>query len=766
MTERGYELHTLGWQNFEDLVTVILQEVMVQTAHKFADGPDGGRDAAFHVAWRGSDPGSLAAQPLLPGVTGQVAVQCKFVGSASGNLGKSAIQGELPKVARLHNEGLCDAYLLFSNLPLAAGVEGWFKAECAKLGVEHCEILDGQWIAQEIRKNPVLRRYVPRVYGLGDLAMILDDRLIEQGRALLQSLQYDLGTFVVTAAYEQALTALESESFVLLLGEPASGKSTMAATLSMTALDVWGCDVMRVDSAEELLSHWDAHAANQVFWVDDAFGAIRHEPALTDEWARRLRQVMAAISGGARVIMTSRDYIYRQARIHLKEYCYPLLREEQVVIDLAALTQNERRKILYNHLKAGDQPKDALDRWKPNLAEVADVQPFYPEVARRLASRSFTAGLELSSDDELIDFFEHPAHYLVDVMRQLDPASTAALAAIYLSEDGLIAPANLNPRALEAVRRLGSTEAELLRALDHLDGTYVARRADGHGEIVWRFRHPTLREGFAVLIASDVNHLPIYLDGLTDAELLRAVDCGGDNSQGTLVHVPPSLYDMVIPRVDVPNNFDHRWFSPIAVFLTKQCSDEFLQQWSERHVQSLPTLLHFGAYIGAHWQPGVLGRLHQANALPEDTRRAAVQRLTDLASSDLDYGWLTPPVVDLFTEAERQGLVNLIRSEIVPNLSEYIDSSADGYTPGDEPPARERYRQASDAVRAYLNLFASEPAVVDSLQDAEAYIEAEIFREEINEPKPTAPKPVARPAATATLPDFRDPFDDVSDGHA
>ncbi len=48
------------------------------------------------------------------------------------------------------------------------------------------------------------------------------------------------------------------------------------------------------------------------------------------------------------------------ARPYLKEYGYPRLREQKVVIDVTDLTDAEKRQILYNHLKAGDQPRREL----------------------------------------------------------------------------------------------------------------------------------------------------------------------------------------------------------------------------------------------------------------------------------------------------------------------------------------------------------------------------------------------------------------------
>jgi len=133
---------------------------------------------------------------------------------------------------------------------------------------------------------------VPRVYGLGDLSQIIDDRAYGQSAALLRYLQPDLATFVVTDAYRRAATALRDHGFVLLLGEPAAGKTVIAATLATVAADSWGCVTIRAESASEVVEHWNPDEPAQLFWVDDAFGQVRHDAALTDDWARRLPSVL------------------------------------------------------------------------------------------------------------------------------------------------------------------------------------------------------------------------------------------------------------------------------------------------------------------------------------------------------------------------------------------------------------------------------------------------------------------------------------------
>jgi hypothetical protein len=651
---------------------------------------------------------------------------------------------------------------LLTNLRVTGRTEAWVRKQVAAVGVERVLVLDGFWVCQQISKRAELRRYVPRVYGLGDLGKILDDRRLQQARALTTRLRDDLQTFVPTDAYRRAADSLATHGFVLLLGEPACGKSTIAATLAIAALDNWGCGVLRVDSAEELVAAWDPEEPDQLFWIDDAFGGIRHDPALTDGWSRRMDQVMTAVEKGARMILTSRDYIYRDARVHLKEYVYPRLREHQVVVDVTELTTSEKRQILYTHLKAGNQPRSVLQQWSPHLHRAADVVPFQPEVARRLAQRTFTATAQLNTADGLRDYFARPVAFLADVLRQLDPATFSALACVYLAADELAAPVIFTSALSDAVSRLGATEAEVLRTFASVDGTFLQQAEDTRGDPVWRFRHPTIREGFAAVVAEDTNAVNVFLDGLAPDELVEQIDCGGRTTRGTLVRVPASLYTRVIPRVPVPTAREPAWLNPTAWFLQRRCSPEFLRAWAAYHAAGLPQLLNFGHYIGAFWQPPLLGSLHQACALPESVRRDAVDRLTELALN-FDSGWLDAPVCELFSPAERAALLDKIRDEIVPDIEDYIRESADGYDSDVEP--REKYRHAQETIEMYKQAFHDAPAILASLDEAVQYLEEQVDSEESEFTRPAASR-LAEPAAwePSTLAG-RNEFDDVAEGH-
>ena len=231
-TEVNYELHSLGWKAFQNLCVTVTAEVWGQVVQSFSDSCDGGRDGAFHGTWL-SRKGET--------YEGAFTVQCKFTAKAEKALKISDIKDELKKAKRLAARGLADNYFLFTNARLNGATEESIREAVEAIpGIKRFAAFGSERISQIIRESPRLRMLVPRVYGLGDLSQILDERAYAQARELLSALGDDLAKFVITDAYRRSAKALVEHGFVLLLGEPACGKSTIAAALAVGALDESG----------------------------------------------------------------------------------------------------------------------------------------------------------------------------------------------------------------------------------------------------------------------------------------------------------------------------------------------------------------------------------------------------------------------------------------------------------------------------------------------------------------------------------------------
>lgn len=282
-TEPTYELHTLGWRAFQQLGVSVVSDLWGQMVEGYWDSHDGGRDGAFYGTWRPTG-GEI--------FEGAFTVQCKFSAKPGGTLQLSELDDELIKAKRLASNRLADNYFLLTSKRLTGTSAEEIKAAFEVVpGIKRCGVYGADRISQFIRESPRLRKLVPHVYGLGDLSQILDERACAQAQEILSALGDDLAKFVVTDAYRRAVRAIVEHGFVILLGEPACGKSTIAAALAVGALDEGGYSTLKVRDADDFVAHSNPHEPKQFFWVDDAFGATQIDWQNAREWSQSFEGV-------------------------------------------------------------------------------------------------------------------------------------------------------------------------------------------------------------------------------------------------------------------------------------------------------------------------------------------------------------------------------------------------------------------------------------------------------------------------------------------
>ncbi len=622
MNNLTFNLHTLGWHSFQQLCHSILRENLGQTVESFLDVNDGGRDGAFCGSWSRNGAESL---------TGKFVVQCKFTNQPGKSLRASDVSDEMDKVKRLVARGLCDVYVLITNAGISGEANERIIKQLHAAGVNQVRIFHGIWIEQQIRESKKLRAMVPRVYGLGDLSQILDERAYEQAAAVLESMRDDLAKVVVTDSYRRAARALDAHGFVLLIGEPAAGKTTVASLLAMASADQWGARVVKASSAKGLVEHWNPNERSQFFWVDDAFGVTQHESELVSGWNHALPQMKAMISRGSKIVMTSRDYIYKQARQNLKEGAFPLFQESQTVVDVHDLTAIEREQILYNHLKLGRQTREFRKRIEPFLPDVANHRHFIPEIARRLSEPMLIGDLHLSAYS-LQRFVEQRESFLMDVCEKLDADCKAALALVYMRKSKLQSPVRLAPEELEALQRHGSDLGGCTTALQVLNGSFLIHSTTD-GEAFWSFKHPTIGDAYASILRSNPELLGIYVQGADVDKLMRQVTCGDMQIERAVV-LPRGLFTLMTERIkgfrsSTSYKSDHlsMWDArrQIKRFLAERCSKEFLETYLCTDPGVIEGIDRPGIYLEFSEDVDLAIRMWGFGILPEPLRQSLVE---------------------------------------------------------------------------------------------------------------------------------------------
>lgn len=751
-----YELHRLGWNSFQQLCQTICREVLGQTVESFLDSNDAGKDGAFAGTWTPA-PGEIYA--------GRFVIQCKFTADAGHNLKPSDINDEIEKVRKLVAAGQCDVYVLMTNAGVSGAQTAKVKALLAQAGVQHVLVFGSTWINQQVRERKSLRMHVPRMYGLGDLSQILDERAYAQARAVLESMREDLAKVVITASYGKAVEALNEHGFVMLIGEPAAGKTTIASMLAMAAADKWGSAVLKLNDPAKVEERWNPEEPSQFFWVDDAFGIMQYESSLAHSWNHILPQVRTMLRQGAKIVMTSRDYIYKRARRDLKEGAFPLFNESQVVIDVHDLSIQEKQQILYNHLKLGSQLPAFKAEIKPHLPSVAAHPRFIPEIARRLADPTFTKRLHLM-EYHLGQFVQKREQLLQEVLDGLDKDSMAALALIYMKKDYLESPISLQETEEDALRRLGSSLGKCITALESLNGSLVLHQ-QADGESVWRFKHPTIGDAFASALARSPDLLGIFLLGSATENLIEQVTCGNVGIEQAVM-VPKPLYPQMIARLAEFTASEKYKSQHLAIwgakwslhsFLTRRCSKDFLTLYLQTNPELIDKVCRPGLRLNWSSEVDLAVRLHKFGLLPEENRAAFVDVVSAYAVSGEDvYALADQGIRSVFTNDEHDKLVKRVREELLPALSQVREKEQAGY--GEDDPPDEYMEHMLESFKTLKDAFGDD---ADALRIIEREVnEARDWISENDHERPEkAPRSLDSAATTDKPHGSRSIFDDI-----
>jgi energy-coupling factor transporter ATP-binding protein EcfA2 len=678
-----FNFHTLGWHSFQQLCLSVSRVVLGQTVQSFLDTNDGGRDGAFSGTWTKKNGESLS---------GRFVIQCKFTNRVGYSLTPSDVIDEVSKVKRLVSKDECDVYVLMTNAGISAQTDLKLREMFKKSGVNDVLIFGATWLEDNIRENKQLRMMVPRVYGLGDLSQILDERAYAQATSILESMCEELAKVVMTESYRKAAKALDEHKFVLLVGEPASGKTTIASLLAMSSADQWGASVVKLATPRSVVDHWNPHEKTQLFWIDDAFGVTQYERSLASDWNHILNEVKAILRQGNRVVMTSRDYIYNRARQDLKESAFPLFKESQVVIDVHNLTGDERRQILYNHLKLGRQSREFRAAVKPYLESVAQHDRFIPEIARRLADPFFTKKLYLS-EWHLAAFVDKREQLLIDTFKELDSDSKAALALIYMANGRLPSPISLSDAEDEAMRRLSSDLGSCTTALAALRGSLVVYGTSDE-ESFWSFKHPTIGDAYSEMLRASPELLGIYVRGSDVVKLMRQITCGEMDIEGALV-LPASFFDLLIKRLMAYKSspaYKKEWMSvwrarrDLLTFLAGRCSKQFLEAYLSEDQVLIDSIVKPSLYLEFSAEVELAIRLFKLKLLPESARKSLISTVSRYARSGDDARVLHDPELrSLVNEKELTSLLDAVRTEVLPRIEEVRLEHQSGRDPEDDP---------------------------------------------------------------------------------
>jgi hypothetical protein len=652
-------LHTIGWRAFQDLCSQVCEVVLGRPVEIFREAQDGGQDAVF----------------LIPSQNGEQAIgtiQCKHTSDAGKALKAGDLSAEIGNVEELVKSGQAETYAFMTNMSVDAPVAAAMRAKLRELGVRKPHILGRQYIVRVIRSSARLRALVPQVYGLGDLTSIVDERLSEQSRALLDSWIPKLRTYVPTQAHRDAVNAISDHGVVLLLGNPSSGKSAIGAIVSTIASENPDNTVLALTSPRDFEAGWNPNDPGRFFWIDDAFGSNVLRDDYVQDWASAFSKLRAAIKHGNRFLLTSRKHIYEAARRRLGQRNLTQFADGSAVVDVGELTFEEKAQILYNHINFGEQSQSWRSSVKPHLAAVAAVVDFLPGIAERLGDPNFTKGLA-PREISLVRFMEEPTEHLIDTVSALDEQLKAALYLVYVHQAGFD-PNDHDTAAAQAVADLtGFTVTKIQDCFAELKGSFLKQSG-----AKWTFAHPTISDALTEILRQKPHMMAALIRGAPIDTILGTFTCEGSPLIRDALVIPSTLDQALVARLSrTPDERHRNWM--LFHFLSYRASDAVFTKVIGQYPELLQRLCWQTNPLANNPRIHTYARAHQFGLLPDGLRHEAAIHLENTALSDLDLSFFADKqMLALISPLRLVGLGMALRTIILPDLEEKIDEiSAD-----------------------------------------------------------------------------------------
>lgn len=740
-----FALHTIGWQAFQDLAISIAEVEYARTVHRVAKVADQGRDGFFY---------GVPDETIAPKDSRETTIQCKHFSNQSTKLTVASLKDELESVKELVKNGKADGYILVTNSNLTEKDRENVASALKSCGVDRPHVFGRDWVTAKILQHPRVRALVPRVYGLGEITWITDQRAREQAEAILDAMGDDLKCYVPTKAHRDAVHALDEHRIVLLLGDPAVGKSTIAAALAVAATDEASTEVFYVRNPEEFITSWDPSVGKRLFWIDDAFGSVRYAPELADRWNHVFQTLKAAIKLDNRFVLTSRNYIWRQAESELKISAIPALSDGSVVVNVEDLTIPEKERILYNHLKFGHQSRSFLSSCRPHLDKIVRSRSFRPEIARRLGNPDFTKNVALTADG-LEDFFKNPEKFLRETLSNLDRSFQAAIGLIFLKGGRLETPIEKSPGSALIEELYGVSLADVRHSIDNMKGSFVSRIDEEDGSF-WTYKHPTIADAFARLIGERDELVGIYVRGAKLTQILREATCGKAAVAGSNVKIPQALHTLLIERIkgqDLP-------FADLQRFLNQRCGDGFFRLFAKLAPERIPwgTSLSRPARRDSNFLLAVTAAKN--DCLPTHIRSKLFEALKLQIISEADVSFLEDQTFEVLLSAEQvDDLYQLAKEDLLSELESIIDSEASAYDPGWDVDSW--FDEIRSSLSSLESIYPDDPKVIEAVELARESIEDQVRRLRDDLDDDWIPDDLPHEAGHAAVSADRSIFDDL-----
>lgn len=225
---------------------------------------------------------------------------------------------------------------------------------------------------------------------------------------LLSDIKDDEKLFVQTSAYDKAISILDRNDALMIIGDPGVGKTTISKMLVLYYAAHgyrirYTTDGTNISALKRALS--DSPDKKEIILLDDCFGQayFNMKETQSDELLSLIKYVK--INPCKKLIINSRVTIYQEAKNKNPqlEKSLKLQKYSIIVLDMNDLKNIEKAKILYNHLYFYNVPLKYLQQTKDNKNywKIINHKNYNPRIIEYISNFE---NVKETSNDNYIEF--------------------------------------------------------------------------------------------------------------------------------------------------------------------------------------------------------------------------------------------------------------------------------------------------------------------------------------------------------------------------